>query len=671
MEKKKKNTIITLVVIALILFSGIIFFLLNYSSDDSSLTILEKKWITDYANKMVDVEVFNDVPVYGYNGNGMIFDFLDVLTDKYDIQFNKTSYYTREVTEHGDSMAFLALNPDEKVQDSDILLYEDHFVVLGVETKDKIKLTDLENIGILKSDSVILKEYFGAGVLYSEYEKVDELITDLKEKKVSYIVIPSMGYMDKVLNHDLDIVYHIQDLTKKYVFRVSDETIHGIMKKSYLEYLSGDYFEDYSKNYLSIYFQSTNTTDFDQKNYNAKAYKYGYVIHMPYENYVNQQFVGTISNYLREFEKQTNVEIEVVRYDTVDDLKTALVREDIDFALGNFDYTSINMESMTTGAISDLEYLVLSRDEMVLNSIKGLRDVEVSVVGSSILYHLCNQNGVETKNFMNTDDLIRNMDDNSVVLMDKETYLYYKDTNLKDYKIVYEDSIMNGYRFLMNDKNGAFNKLFDYYIDTVDYSTIRYQYQTDITLTKDYTGIWVVSFIAVLVLFMVFTVILVSKKAVVNTAISKEDILKYIDPMTSLKNRSYLNLNIYKWDDNVIFPQSVMILDLNGIRDINDRLGREAGDEVIRQVAGILINNQLENTDIIRSGGDEFLIYMVGYDEKKVADYMKKLVKEMKDIPHSMGVEAGYSMILDEVKTVDDAINEAIIMIKKNKEKRK
>jgi len=170
---------------------------------------------------------------------------------------------------------------------------------------------------------------------------------------------------------------------------------------------------------------------------------------------------------------------------------------------------------------------------------------------------------------------------------------------------------------------------------------------------------------------MVFTVILVSKKAVVNTAISKEDILKYIDPMTSLKNRSYLNLNIYKWDDNVIFPQSVMILDLNGIRDINDRLGREAGDEVIRQVAGILINNQLENTDIIRSGGDEFLIYMVGYDEKKVADYMKKLVKEMKDIPHSMGVEAGYSMILDEVKTVDDAINEAIIMMKKNKEKRK
>ena len=95
MKNKKRNAIITLVIIGLILLSGGIFFLLNYSSDDSSLTILEKKWITDYANQVVDVEVYNDVPVYGYNGSGVIFDFLDVLTEQYGIHFNKVSYYTR------------------------------------------------------------------------------------------------------------------------------------------------------------------------------------------------------------------------------------------------------------------------------------------------------------------------------------------------------------------------------------------------------------------------------------------------------------------------------------------------------------------------------------------------------------------------------------------------
>ena len=41
------------------------------------------------------------------------------------------------------------------------------------------------------------------------------------------------------------------------------------------------------------------------------------------------------------------------------------------------------------------------------------------------------------------------------------------------------------------------------------------------------------------------------------------------------------------------------------------KFGREAGDEIIKQVASILINQQLENTDIIRSDGDEFIVYFL------------------------------------------------------------
>ena len=62
---------------------------------------------------------------------------------------------------------------------------------------------------------------------------------------------------------------------------------------------------------------------------------------------------------------------------------------------------------------------------------------------------------------------------------------------------------------------------------------------------------------------------------------------------------------------------------------------------------------------------------MVGFEEKIVSEYAKKLLKDMKEIPDSYGVEIGYSMILDEVKTVDDAINEAIGMMEKNKEKKR
>ena len=68
MKNKKLNIIITISVIVLILLLGGIFFGLNYSRDDSSLSVMEKKWITDNENKIVDIDVFNNVPVYGYNG---------------------------------------------------------------------------------------------------------------------------------------------------------------------------------------------------------------------------------------------------------------------------------------------------------------------------------------------------------------------------------------------------------------------------------------------------------------------------------------------------------------------------------------------------------------------------------------------------------------------------
>lgn len=670
MTNKKKNTIITFVIVGLILIVGIIIFLLNYQSDDKSLTILEKKWVTDNTNKIVDVNVYNDVPVYGYNGSGLIFDYLSYFTEKYQINFNKISYYAKKAT-NNEEISFLLLKNNEKITDNDILLYQDHYVVLSKNTNDRIDLNDISSVGILTEDSEIIKSYLPKESMVQEYENINELLEGIDNQTVSYAILPNMLNMDIILSNNLNIVYHITDLKENYVLRIKDDIIYSIMNKSYLEYKEEEYQEDYSNQYLTLYFESTKTTDLQQKNYNAKTYKYGYVINMPYENNTSNNFVGTISNYLHGFEKIADVEIEVIRYDTIDDLKSALVSGEVDFALGNFDYNNINMKSTTTSSISSLEYIILSKRDIAINSLKGLQDEKISVVASSALHQLCKENNITTTTFHNTDELLRSLDDYSIVLLDKQTYLYYKDNKLKDYQIIYENRKTNGYKFLLNANNEPFNSLFRYYIGCIDYNTIRYQYNTNVTLDKDYTIIKIIIFLITLIAFLVSTIFLLNRKNITNTTISKEDKLKFIDPMTSLKNRNYLNANIYKWDDNVIFPQSVVVLDINGIKEINDKLGREAGDEVIKKVASVLINNQLENTDIIRSGGDEFLTYMIGYEEKKVVEYTKKLIKEMKNIPNSLGIEVGYSMILDEVKTVDDAINEAIIMLTKNKEKKK
>ena len=53
---------ITIGIVTFILLIGGLFFFLNYSADDNSLTILEKKWITDHTNQIEDVYVYNDDP---------------------------------------------------------------------------------------------------------------------------------------------------------------------------------------------------------------------------------------------------------------------------------------------------------------------------------------------------------------------------------------------------------------------------------------------------------------------------------------------------------------------------------------------------------------------------------------------------------------------------------
>ena len=172
---------------------------------------------------------------------------------------------------------------------------------------------------------------------------------------------------------------------------------------------------------------------------------------------------------------------------------------------------------------------------------------------------------------------------------------------------------------------------------------------------------------ALIVGFIVYTII---KKSLYVKKIKKEDRLYYFDAMTNLKNRNYLNDNIDFWSSTKVYPSAMIVIDINKLKLLNDRKGHEAGDNQIKAVANVLIKTQRDNSEIMRTDGDEFMIYLVGYDEKKIGSYIHKLNRELlSSLPHKdYGVSIGYSMINDAIKTVDDAINEATAMMKEVKE---
>lgn len=677
-KNNKLNKIVILSVIAIIFTISLVIFILNYTKDDASLSLAEKNWISSHSNNVIDVSVYNDVPIYGQDGEGIIFSFLDDFTSTYNIQFNKISYLT-ENNSNLKSVAFRILSFNDEVTKNDIEIYKDYYVIVGKESNTINDISDLKDasLGVFDKDVSNIRYYLNDGkdIKIVSAKSFDEMLNFLNGNDIDYMAIPGNLYFDEILKNDLSIVYHISEVYNRYVLTINDnKELLNIMRKFNMTYSTNNQEEKYKTFFLSTFFKNMKITEAEKMNYNASSYTYGYTINMPFESTVNKEFVGTISNYLSGFEDMANVDFKMVEYPSIMELKQALSRGEVDLIFANFDTTGVNVDVLGTNSPFKEEYVVLSKEPMLVNSIRSLKGNDIYTVSNTYIFDYLVSNGITPKSYNNTDELLRGIKNESIVIIDRDTYEYYKDNKFKNYKIIYQDTLDKEYSFIIRDvnKNETFYKLFNYYVSSVNYKTIKYDYHTDYIVNSQsrvnemLRYLFIVLGITFILLILLIVILKLKTK---KKDISKEDKMKFIDVMTSLKNRNYLNYNIKAWEDNVIYPQTIVIIDLNNIKYINDNYGHEEGDEVIKKAASVLINNQQENTDIVRTDGNEFLIYMVGYDEKQVIEFTRKISKDLKELPHGFGATLGYSMITDDVKTIDDAINEATLSMRQAKEK--
>ena len=291
---------------------------------------------------------------------------------------------------------------------------------------------------------------------------------------------------------------------------------------------------------------------------------------------------------------------------------------------------------------------------------------------NSLYNYFATNSKAEIKKHANLDELLKKADD-TILVVDKEIYSYYQTSKFKNFKLLYMDTMLNDYKFMVKKENVEFYDLFNYIINTNSYhnykntgiESLHASILQDSSLEQIYTIVLAIIFIPLILLTIIFVIYKHRKKI---KKVKATDRHKYTDMLTSLKNRNYLNAKMVEWEESKVFPQAIVMVDLNNVKYVNDNYGHEEGDQLIIKAAGILVNTQLENSEIIRTDGNEFLIYLVGYSNRQIQTYAKKLAKEMKTLPHEFGAAVGYSMILDEIKTLDDAINEATLEMISNKE---
>ena len=646
----------------------------------NTLTVNEKNWIENNKNRLIDLSIPSDTPILSNSGDGVIFDFLADLEKDTGLDFNKISYTNKEKP-----TSDYAIKIKDNKSKKNILIYRDNYVLVS---KNKIKYTNPEELNHLKLGSPkdkmdIINDYLKGSyeITYKPYDNLDNMINDVKNGTIDLAVVPKISNLSTLLkDKNLNIVYNITECTEDYVLSLGNEKIlNNILNKYYKKWSKENFDNSFNKNLAESYFSIKKIDDQEQAKFRSKRYNYGFVVNSPFDVTTNSGLKGYNHSLISNFAKATNIEIDYKKYSNID----ALVK---DFSTNNldliFDYNSndkYNMDVFNTISVYNERIALITNQntDKTINSVNSLLNETVYTINNSKIDSYLKENGIKTKTFSNINKLINHLGKNDLAAIDYFAYDYYIRSDLNKFKVIYTFNLDKDYTFAGRDTstNKTFNELFNFYLafeDTNKMLNDSYKELLNYNNNSKLFRILIIVFSTILIAIIGFiTNKIIKRHKNPYPKLTKEDKLRYIDNMTSLKNRNYLNDNIDIWDNSKVYPQSIIIIDLNNIAYINDNFGHSEGDKVITEGAGILIKNQIPNSEIIRTNGNEFLIFVIGQDEKTIITYIRKLHKEFKNISHGFGAAIGYSMIYDEIKTIDDAVNEATIDMRNNKDEDK
>ncbi|THE56323.1 diguanylate cyclase [Enterobacter bugandensis] len=123
------------------------------------------------------------------------------------------------------------------------------------------------------------------------------------------------------------------------------------------------------------------------------------------------------------------------------------------------------------------------------------------------------------------------------------------------------------------------------------------------------------------------------------------------DPLTGLRNRHHLEDTLHTQMTQAMRngePLSCMMIDIDHFKNINDRFGHEAGDQVIKNVATIVLRAAHDGGLAFRYGGEEFLVLLPGAGEAEAHACAQKIYNGV----HALSLRYG----LTEIGPVDVSI---------------
>lgn len=150
----------------------------------------------------------------------------------------------------------------------------------------------------------------------------------------------------------------------------------------------------------------------------------------------------------------------------------------------------------------------------------------------------------------------------------------------------------------------------------------------------------------------------------------REEQVRYLsehDFLTDLYNRKFFDDEKNRLDNmNECLPVTIMIVNINGMRLINDAFGYDEGDQVIKEAAKIIESCCRKNDIIARTAGDEFSIIMKNtsnydgaYVQRELHNCCEAHNKKIRDRAFDISISCGISTKENANESIDKALKEA------------
>lgn len=140
--------------------------------------------------------------------------------------------------------------------------------------------------------------------------------------------------------------------------------------------------------------------------------------------------------------------------------------------------------------------------------------------------------------------------------------------------------------------------------------------------------------------------------------------LTFHDQVTGLYNRTFFEEEIERLERDQHLPLSIIMVDVNGLKMVNDSMGHMEGDRLLKKIATILRQVAGEDTVVARCGGDEFVILLPNTSSREAHDLcyaIEKACERAEHDPIKPSVALGYATKEEPFSsgTINDTLKQA------------